>query len=153
MNMVGSRPILSDSQPKKGRAIPFKMLSMMPAITSVVPAMPRNTTCVLSSPKSRAIGPSCAVAAGGPMATAQPGPIARDFGLDKTQVVFLGIAGTTLIMAGIIDNILNGIARPFFGWLSDNIGREPTMFIAFGGGALAMWGLTSVGRQPLAFVP
>jgi len=92
------------------------------------------------------------VAAGGLMATAQLGPIARDFGLDKMQVVFLGIAGTTLVMAGIVDNILNGIARPFFGWLSDNIGREPTMFIAFSGGALAMWGLTAFGHQPLSFV-
>ncbi len=92
------------------------------------------------------------VAAGGLMATAQLGPIARDFGLDRTQVVFLGIAGTTLVMAGIVDNILNGIARPFFGWVSDNIGREPTMFIAFGGGALAMWGLTAFGHQPLSFI-
>jgi len=92
------------------------------------------------------------VTAGGLMATAQLGPIARDFGLDKMRVVFLGISGTTLVMAGIVDNILNGIARPFFGWVSDNIGREPTMFIAFGGGALAMWGLTAFGHQPLAFV-
>lgn len=92
------------------------------------------------------------VAAGGLMATAQLGPIARDFGLDKTQVVLFGIAGTTLVMAGIIDNILNGVARPFFGWVSDNIGREPTMFIAFTGGAAAMWGLTQYGHEPWSFV-
>jgi OFA family oxalate/formate antiporter-like MFS transporter len=92
------------------------------------------------------------VAAGGLMATAQLGPIARDFGLDKTEVVLFGIAGTTLVMAGIVDNILNGVARPFFGWVSDNIGREPTMFIAFTGGAAAMWGLTAFGHQPIAFI-
>jgi MFS transporter, OFA family, oxalate/formate antiporter len=92
------------------------------------------------------------VAAGGLMATAQLGPIARDFGLTQMQVVIFGITGTTLVMAGIVDNILNGIARPFFGWVSDNIGREPTMFIAFSGGALAMWGLTAFGHEPLAFV-
>jgi OFA family oxalate/formate antiporter-like MFS transporter len=92
------------------------------------------------------------VAAGGLMATAQLGPIARDFGLDKMQVVLFGIAGTTLVMAGIVDNILNGVARPFFGWVSDHIGREPTMFIAFTGGAFAMWGLTTFGHEPIAFI-
>jgi MFS transporter, OFA family, oxalate/formate antiporter len=92
------------------------------------------------------------VAAGGLMATAQLGPIARDFGLDKMQVVFFGIAGTTLAVAGIVDNILNGIARPFFGWVSDNIGREPTMFIAFTAGAFSMWGLTTYGYEPYAFI-
>src|SRR5207253_2027622 len=91
------------------------------------------------------------VAAGGLMATAQLGPIARDFGLDKMQVVFLGIAGTTLVMAGIVDNILNGIARPFFGWVSDNIGREPTMFIAFGGGPLAAWLVSLTGGWESVF--
>lgn len=92
------------------------------------------------------------VAAGGLMATAQLGPIARDFHLDKMQVVLFGIVGTTLVVAGIFDNILNGIARPFFGWVSDNIGREATMCIAFGGGSLAMWGLTAFGHQPLPFI-
>jgi OFA family oxalate/formate antiporter-like MFS transporter len=92
------------------------------------------------------------VAAGGLMATAQLGPIARDFGLDKIQVALLGITGTTLVMAGIVDNILNGVARPFFGWVSDNIGREPTMFIAFTGGALAMWGLATLGHDPITFI-
>jgi OFA family oxalate/formate antiporter-like MFS transporter len=79
------------------------------------------------------------VAAGGLMATAQLGPIARDFGLDRIEIVFLGIAGTTLVVAGIVDNILNGVARPFFGWVSDQIGREITMFIAFSLGAFSLW--------------
>jgi len=92
------------------------------------------------------------VAAGGLMATAQLGPIARDFGLDKIQVVLFGIAGTTLVVAGIFDNILNGVARPFFGWVSDNIGREPTMFIAFTAGAFSMWGLSAFGSEPYAFI-
>jgi len=92
------------------------------------------------------------VAAGGLMATAQLGPIARDFGLDRIQVVLFGIAGTTLVVAGIFDNILNGVARPFFGWVSDNIGREPTMFIAFTAGAFSMWGLSAFGSEPYAFI-
>ena len=92
------------------------------------------------------------VAAGGLMATAQLGPIARDFGLDRLEIVFLGIAGTTLVVAGIVDNILNGVARPFFGWVSDQIGREITMFIAFTAGAFSLWGLSVYGADPYAFV-
>lgn len=92
------------------------------------------------------------VAAGGLMATAQLGPIARDYGLDRLEVVFFGIAGTTLVVAGIVDNILNGVARPFFGWVSDQIGREITMFVAFTLGALSMWGLSVIGAEPYAFI-
>ena len=92
------------------------------------------------------------VAAGGLMATAQLGPIARDFGLDRMEIVFLGIAGTTLVVAGIVDNILNGVARPFFGWVSDQIGREITMFIAFSLGAFSLWALSIYGAEPYAFV-
>jgi OFA family oxalate/formate antiporter-like MFS transporter len=92
------------------------------------------------------------VAAGGLMATAQLGPIARDFGLDRIEIVFLGIAGTTLVVAGIVDNILNGVARPFFGWVSDQIGREITMFIAFSLGAFSLWALSIYGAEPYAFV-
>ena len=92
------------------------------------------------------------VAAGGLMATAQLGPIARDYGLDRLEVVFFGIAGTTLVVAGIVDNILNGVARPFFGWVSDQIGREITMFVAFTLGAFSMWGLSVFGAEPYAFI-
>ena len=92
------------------------------------------------------------VAAGGLMATAQLASIATDFGIAKTNVALFGIVATTLVMANIVDNILNGLARPFFGWVSDNIGREPTMFVAFTGGAFAMWGLATFGHNPLAFV-
>jgi len=83
------------------------------------------------------------------MATAQFAPIANDFGVANT-VVLLG--GTTLAVAGIIDNIANGGARPLFGWVSDNIGREYTMALAFSLGALAYWLLGSLGSAPWAFV-
>ena len=51
-----------------------------------------------------------------------------------------------------IDNILNGVARPFFGWISDIIGRENTMTIVFALGALAYWGLGALGPTPYMFV-
>jgi OFA family oxalate/formate antiporter-like MFS transporter len=92
------------------------------------------------------------VAAGGLMATAQLASIAIDFEIADTQVALFGIVATTLVMANVVDNIMNGLARPFFGWVSDQIGREITMFIAFTGGAFSMWALTVFGQEPILFV-
>jgi MFS transporter, OFA family, oxalate/formate antiporter len=89
------------------------------------------------------------VSASGLMAAAQIAPIASDFGVANT-VVLLG--GTTLTVALIVDNVANGAARPLFGWISDNIGREYTMAIAFGLGGCAYWLLGSLGTSPLGFV-
>src|ERR1700733_10004230 len=89
------------------------------------------------------------VSASGLMATAQIAPIAGDFNVGN-QIVFWG--ATTLTAALIIDNLANGAARPLFGWISDNIGRETTMAIAFGLGGVAYWLLGSAGTAPWAFV-
>jgi OFA family oxalate/formate antiporter-like MFS transporter len=89
------------------------------------------------------------VSASGLMATAQIAPIAKDFAVGDT-IVFWG--ATTLSAALIIDNICNGAARPLFGWISDNIGREYTMVLAFGLGGVAYWLLGSFGYAPLGFV-
>jgi MFS transporter, OFA family, oxalate/formate antiporter len=89
------------------------------------------------------------VSASGLMATAQIAPIASDFKVGD-QIVFWG--ATTLTAALIIDNLANGGARPLFGWISDNIGRENTMAIAFGLGGIAYWLLGALGTQPWAFV-
>jgi OFA family oxalate/formate antiporter-like MFS transporter len=89
------------------------------------------------------------VSASGLMATAQIAPIANDFNVGNT-IIFFG--ATTLTAALIIDNLANGAARPLFGWISDTIGREYTMAIAFGLGAVAYWLLGSQGTAPWAFV-
>jgi OFA family oxalate/formate antiporter-like MFS transporter len=47
---------------------------------------------------------------------------------------------------------MNGITRPFFGWVSDRIGRENTMFIAFGAEAIGIVLLSQLGGNPVAFV-
>jgi MFS transporter, OFA family, oxalate/formate antiporter len=83
------------------------------------------------------------------MATAQIAPIAKDFKVAET-IIFFG--ATTLTAALIIDSVANGLARPLFGWVSDNIGRENTMAIAFGLGALSYWLLGTLGTAPWAFV-
>jgi OFA family oxalate/formate antiporter-like MFS transporter len=89
------------------------------------------------------------VSASGLMATAQIALIARDFHV-ADSVIFLG--GTTLTIALLVDNVMNGAARPLFGWISDQIGRENTMAIAFGLGGIAYWLLGAVGTSPWGFV-
>jgi OFA family oxalate/formate antiporter-like MFS transporter len=92
------------------------------------------------------------VAAGGLIVTAQLASIAADFGVAETPMSILGITGTVLTLALVVDNVLNGLARPFFGWVSDQIGREPTMFIAFMLAAAAIGSLALYGRDPLWFL-
>ena len=92
------------------------------------------------------------VAASGLVVTAQVAPIARDYKIADLPVHLLFIASTVLVMAGIVDNILNGLARPFFGWVSDHIGRENTMAIAFVAGAGAYWALGTIGNAPWTFI-
>ena len=89
------------------------------------------------------------VSASGLMVTAQIAVIAKDYGVAQTVILF---GGTTLIVAGIIDNLANGGARPFFGWVSDHIGREATMAIAFTLGGIAYWLLGVAGTTPWTFV-
>jgi OFA family oxalate/formate antiporter-like MFS transporter len=89
------------------------------------------------------------VAAGGMMVTAQFALIAADWGV--TNVIVFGIA-STLIVANTVDNILNGVARPFFGWVSDQIGREITMFMVFSAGAVCLFVAPMVGQNPVLFV-
>ncbi|MBP2232763.1 OFA family oxalate/formate antiporter-like MFS transporter [Azospirillum agricola] len=92
------------------------------------------------------------VAAGGLLVTAQLGPIAADYNLEKTPVSLLGLTLPALTFALSIDRVLNGLTRPFFGWVSDHIGRENTMFIAFSIEAVGVMALSAYGSDPVAFV-
>ncbi|HZZ91578.1 MAG TPA: oxalate/formate MFS antiporter [Usitatibacter sp.] len=92
------------------------------------------------------------MAAGGLMATAQLGPIAKDFRIADVPVSLLGLTLPALTFALSIDRVLNGVTRPFFGWVSDHIGRENTMFIAFGTEALGIVALAQLGHDPVWFV-
>ena len=93
------------------------------------------------------------VAAGGLMATAQLAPIAKDFKIADVPVSLLGLTLPALTFALAIDRVLNGLTRPFFGWVSDQIGRENTMFIAFALEARRHPArCTSSATNPVAFV-
>ena len=92
------------------------------------------------------------VAAGGLMATAQLAPIARYFRIHDVPVNLLGLVLPALTFALSLDPVLNGATRLFFGWVSDKLGREQTMFIAFMLEAVAILALRQFGAHPLAFV-
>ena len=92
------------------------------------------------------------VASGGLLATAQLAPIAADFKIGDTPVSLLGLTMPALVFALSLDRVLNGVTRPFFGWVSDHIGRENTMFIAFFLEAVGIVMLMEFGHDPVAFV-
>jgi OFA family oxalate/formate antiporter-like MFS transporter len=92
------------------------------------------------------------VGTGGLMATAQLAPIAKDFQIDAVPVSILGLTLPALTFALSIDRVLNGFTRPFFGWVSDQIGRENTMFIAFLLEGIGIYALLQYATNPFLFV-
>src|SRR3989449_2413176 len=92
------------------------------------------------------------VGAGGLMAIAQLAPIANDYKIAGVPVSILGLTLPALTFALTIDRVLNGVCRPFFGWVSDNIGRENTMFIAFFIEGVGIYALLYFASNPFLFV-
>jgi OFA family oxalate/formate antiporter-like MFS transporter len=84
----------------------------------------------------------------GLMVTSQMATFGADFGI--TQAVVFGMAALPLALT--VDRFTNGLTRPFFGWLSDQIGRENTMCLAFAleAAAMTLWLVTR--GDPLLFV-
>jgi len=92
------------------------------------------------------------VGAGGLMAIAQLAPIANDYKIAGVPVSILGLTLPALTFALTIDRVLNGVCRPFFGWVSDQIGRENTMFIAFFLEGIGIYALLYFASNPFLFV-
>jgi len=68
----------------------------------------------------------------GLIATAQLAPFAKEYHIPEN----------ILTLALTVDRILNGMSRPISGWISDSIGREELLFLAFiveGFGFLFLW--------------
>jgi len=91
------------------------------------------------------------VGAGGLIATANLASIAKDYKIAETPVT-MGVTMAALTFALTIDRFLNGVTRPFFGWVSDNIGRENTMFVAFMLEGIGIYALYLYGKDPVMFV-
>jgi OFA family oxalate/formate antiporter-like MFS transporter len=92
------------------------------------------------------------IAAGGLTMAASMAPIAKDLKIDKVPVELFGFALPALVFALSLNRIFDGVGRPFFGWLSDQIGREYTMVLAFLIGAAALFTLSQSGSNPVVFV-
>ena len=84
----------------------------------------------------------------GLMVISQMGAFAKDFGI--TSALVFGMAALPLALT--IDRVTNGLTRPIFGWISDRIGREYTMTIAFGLEAIAMFAWVMTRSDPVMFV-
>jgi MFS transporter, OFA family, oxalate/formate antiporter len=84
----------------------------------------------------------------GLMVTSNVGPFAKEFGV--ADVLVLGMAALPLSLT--LSRVTNGLTRPFFGWVSDHIGREGTMALAFSLEAVAILVLFAYINQPALFV-
>ena len=92
------------------------------------------------------------IAAGGLTFAASIAPYAKDMKIDAIPVALLGFVLPALTFAISLDRVFDGVGRPFFGWVSDRIGRENTMFIAFAIGAVALFVWSRYGSDPVIFV-
>jgi oxalate/formate antiporter len=84
----------------------------------------------------------------GLMVVSNVGPFAKEFKV--ADVLVLGMAALPLSLT--LSRATNGLTRPFFGWVSDQIGREMTMFIAFSLECAAILVLFAFIDQPALFV-
>ena len=89
------------------------------------------------------------LAFGGLVVTAQLNPMASSYHVDNVVVAF---GMTALVLAITVDRLLNGLTRPFWGWVSDHIGRENSIFIAFILEAIAVFALLQLINHPVWFV-
>jgi MFS transporter, OFA family, oxalate/formate antiporter len=92
------------------------------------------------------------IASGGLTMAASIASIAKDLKIDKVPVELFGYMLPAAVFAVQLNRIFDGVGRPFFGWLSDQIGREYTMALAFFVGGVALFSLRQYGANPVAFV-
>lgn len=85
---------------------------------------------------------------GGLMVVSQFAPFMHDFGV--ADVTVFGMAALPFALT--LDRVTNGLTRPFFGWVSDRIGRENTMFLAFALEAVAVFLMLSARNNATLFV-
>lgn len=85
---------------------------------------------------------------GGLMVISQFASFSKSFGV--ADVLVLGLPALPFALT--FDRVTNGLTRPFFGWVSDRIGREATMLIAFLLEALAIYLLLACRDNAALFV-
>jgi OFA family oxalate/formate antiporter-like MFS transporter len=78
--------------------------------------------------------------------------MARDFGVAEMTITFLWFTSAALPLAMEVDQVLGGLTRPVFGWISDHIGRETAIFLAFAIEGCALLFLIQSAHEPIMFV-
>jgi len=89
------------------------------------------------------------LAFGGLVVTAQLNPLAKSYHVDNV-IIWGGM--TALVLAITVDRLLNGLTRPFWGWVSDHIGRENAIFYSFMLEAACVFALLQLMSRPVWFV-
>ena len=91
---------------------------------------------------------------GGLMVVLNIAPFAKQYGVAGVEVATLPFFGavTALGFSLTLSRVTNGLTRPFFGWISDHIGREATMALAFTLEAVAILVLFAFLDRPVLFV-
>jgi MFS transporter, OFA family, oxalate/formate antiporter len=84
----------------------------------------------------------------GLMVVSNVGPFANEYKV--SQALVFGMAALPLSLT--LSRFTNGLTRPFFGWVSDRIGREATMGLAFSLECVAILVLFAFIDQPALFV-
>lgn len=92
------------------------------------------------------------VLTGGLMATAQLSLIAQDLGVANAPINLYFFVIAALPMALLLDRVVNGLSRWLIGWISDYLGRENTMFVAFLLEGLGILALGAFGHYPWLFL-
>jgi MFS transporter, OFA family, oxalate/formate antiporter len=89
------------------------------------------------------------LAFGGIVVTVQLAPMATSYHVDKVIVAF---GMSALVLAIEFDRVLNGLTRPFWGWVSDHVGRENAIFVSFMLEAIAVFALLQLISHPIWFI-
>jgi OFA family oxalate/formate antiporter-like MFS transporter len=79
-------------------------------------------------------------------------PMARSFGVAEMPVNFWWMSSAALPLAMELDRVMGGLTRPVFGWISDHIGRETAIFLAFALEGFSLLLLIQFAHDPILFV-
>jgi OFA family oxalate/formate antiporter-like MFS transporter len=79
-------------------------------------------------------------------------PMANEFGVAKMEITLLWFTSAALPLAVELDRVMGGLTRPVFGWISDHIGREIAIFLAFALEGCSLFLLLQYSHDPIMFV-
>lgn len=143
LGIVGALAALGLREPAAGEVESARPLAAAPSVKDVAP------TAMLKTPVFWLLFVMMTMmSTGGLMVISQFASFAKSFGVADT-VVF-GLAALPFALT--FDRVTNGLTRPFFGWVSDRIGREYTMLIAFMLEAVSIWMLLQFRDNAALFV-